>query len=152
VSRELDAAERSTPAYPSPPVVGTASIWGRIIEHERGYRAEFAYPARLRLVCAVCVELEPGPGDPSVVHAFLGSLFPLCREHARGIQLYDGRRTRPTDVDPSEIQARLLDAYAVDLLPFEAVVPLLRRPAPPPPQPYWPAIRVVGRERRIRGG
>jgi len=33
----------------SPPrrVWGTVKIWGRIIEHELGYRAEFAYPAEL---------------------------------------------------------------------------------------------------------
>jgi hypothetical protein len=144
VSNELDVGERSTPAYPPPPVVGTASVWGRVIEHERGFRAEFAYPARLRLVCALCVEFEPGPGEPSVTHAFLGSLFPLCREHSGGIQLYDGRRTQLTDVDPSELQARLLDAYAVDLLPFEVVAPLFGRPAPPRPPPYWPAIRAIG--------
>jgi hypothetical protein len=28
-------------------VFGTVALWGRVIEHEHGYRAEFAYPQRL---------------------------------------------------------------------------------------------------------
>jgi hypothetical protein len=29
-----------------PTIVGAVHLWGRIIEHEHGYRAQFAYPAR----------------------------------------------------------------------------------------------------------
>lgn len=31
-------------------VVGTVGLWGRVIEHEHGYRAALAYPLALRLV------------------------------------------------------------------------------------------------------
>jgi hypothetical protein len=30
--------------------IGRVSLWGRVIEHERGYRAEFAYPYELKVV------------------------------------------------------------------------------------------------------
>jgi hypothetical protein len=34
-------------APPSPYVVGLVGLWGRVVECERGWRAEFAYPLRL---------------------------------------------------------------------------------------------------------
>ena len=71
-SRSLDVFGRERPAWPPAPVVGRASLWGRTIVHERGWRARFAYPERLRLECAVCVWVEPGTRVPSVVHAFAG--------------------------------------------------------------------------------
>ncbi|HXF36669.1 MAG TPA: hypothetical protein VNO17_05740, partial [Actinomycetota bacterium] len=37
-----------------PAVVGTVALWGTVIEHDLGYRARFAYPQRLRLVCTFC--------------------------------------------------------------------------------------------------
>ena len=30
------------------PVIGQVSLWGRIIEHDMGYRAQYAYPTMLR--------------------------------------------------------------------------------------------------------
>ena len=38
----------------TPAVLGRVALWGRVIEHEHGYRAQFAYPQRLRLVCQFC--------------------------------------------------------------------------------------------------
>ena len=52
-SRSLDESERPRPAWPPPCVVGTVALWGRGIEHEIGWRGQFAYPARLGLVCSV---------------------------------------------------------------------------------------------------
>jgi hypothetical protein len=139
----LERFPRPTPAYPPPPVVGTASLWGRVIEHEHGWRAAFAYPARLRLVCALCAWLEPGTGDPAVIHTFADRAFPLCDRHAGGIQLADGRRTRPAPMSPNSLQATLLDAYAVDLLPPDEVRAWCRRAAPEAPPAYFPRIRGV---------
>jgi hypothetical protein len=31
----------------TPHVIGEVSLWGRVVLHERGYRAQFAYPRRL---------------------------------------------------------------------------------------------------------
>jgi len=45
----------------------------------------------------------------------------------------DGRRSKPVDFDPGELEARLRDAYAVDLLPLERVAQLFRLPRTPDP-------------------
>ena len=142
-SESLDVFGHERPAWPPPPVVGRASLWGKVISHERGWRARFAYPDRLRLVCAMCAWFEPGPGRPAVVHRFCGRLYSLCEIHRGGIQVPDGRRTRPTGMDARELQARLLDAYAVDLLPAETIEDLFHRPPTREPAAYIPSIRVV---------
>jgi hypothetical protein len=36
--------------YPEHYVIGRVSLWGRVVEHERGYRAEVAYPSALELL------------------------------------------------------------------------------------------------------
>lgn len=148
-AHSLNDLDRPRPAWPPAAVVGTASLWGRVIEHDRGWRGAAAYPGRLRLVCVMCAWFEPGPGEPVAVHAFGRRVYPLCDEHRAGIEVPDGRTSVPTDEDPRELQARLLDAYAVDLLPSGAVEVLFRLPRTPDPPPYWPSIRVV--RRRARG-
>ena len=142
-SRSLADFERPRPAWPPPTVVGTVALWGTVIEHERGWRAQHAYPARLRLVCPMCAWFEPGPGTPEVVHTFAGLLYALCALHRGGIQVPDGRRTQRTPIDPARLQEELLDAYAVDLLPAEAVAPLITQPPTTVHDPYLPTIRAV---------
>jgi len=141
-ARSIDTFERPRPAWPPAPVVGTVSLWGTVIEHERGWRGASAYPSRLRLVCSMCAWFEPGTGMPEVVHRFDGKLYTLCATHRGGIQVADGRRTRPTGIDPGALQSRLIDTYAVDQLPVESVRALFEQPATVP-QPYMPSIRVV---------
>jgi hypothetical protein len=142
-ARSLATFDRPRPAWPPPPVIGTVSLWGTVVEHERGWRARYAYPARLGLVCAMCAWFEPGPGTPEVVHAFFGRLYTLCALHRGGIELPGGRRTVPTGRDPSVLQTRLLDAYAVDPLPAGASRPLIERPPTTAPPAYVPSIQVV---------
>lgn len=141
--RSLETFGRPRPAWPPPPVVGMVSLWGTVIEHERGWRGGFAYPSRLALACGMCSWFEPGPGRPAVVHGFAGKLYPLCAEHRGGIILPDGRRTRAVDIAPQALGARLLDAYAVDVLPFESYEWLFRQPPTPEPPAYVPTIRRV---------
>jgi hypothetical protein len=95
------------------------------------------------LVCTLCAGLEPGPGVPALVHRFAGQLYPLCAVHREGIQLPDGRRTADAGVEPATLQADLLDAYAVDLLPFDAVETLRSRPAAAVPPAFFPRISAV---------
>jgi hypothetical protein len=142
----LDDFDRPRPAWPPPCVVGTVSLWGTVIEHERGWRAASAYPARLGLVCSMCAWFEPGPGIPTVVHVFAGRAFALCEVHRGGIEVPDGRRTRPTDVDPAVLRSRLLDAYAVDLVPPGSIRSLFQKERTPDPPAYVPTIRVVPRD------
>jgi hypothetical protein len=54
----------------------------------------------------------------------------------------DGRRTRPTGLDPRALEARLVETYAVDLLPEEAVRSLFVQPSTLA-RPYLPSISVV---------
>ena len=139
----LRTFERPRPAWPPPPVVGTVSLWGTVIEHERGWRAQLAYPSRLALVCAMCAWFEPGPGIPVVVHAFAGKVYPLCEVHRGGIAVPDGRRTRLVDLDPERVRSDLLDTYAVDPLPSESFGWLCRQPPTPEPPAFFPSIRAI---------
>jgi hypothetical protein len=124
-------------------VIGRVSLWGTLIEHELGWRAQFGYPVHLGLACVLCAWLESGEGGVAVVHAFGRRLYTLCDRHRGGIEVPDGRRTRPSGIDPRALQSRLLDAYAVDLLPPERLEPLYRRSAVPATASYVPSIRAV---------
>jgi hypothetical protein len=103
--------------------VGQVSMWGRVIEHDLGYRAQLAYPARLRLVCSVCLTMGERPATPVLVSEEGGFLLPLCEEHARS------HRDHGELYPAGDVEAELLSTYAVDLLPKESL------PAPPDDEP-----------------
>lgn len=109
----LDALRRSR----DPAVLGTVALWGRVVEHAAGYRAEYAYPQRLRLVCFVCFFLsgpERGAACDVAVRHRGGRIVPLCSEHLDLCRRY-GYPT-PRVLDGRALEQRLLDTYAVDLL------------------------------------
>jgi hypothetical protein len=100
-------------------VIGTVNLWGTVVEHSRGLRAEFAYPQSLRLVCARCGRLRSL--DSMVVREHTGSpgrLAAVCSRHLRG--------RRGSSRPARDIQADLCSAYGVDLLP-DAAARALRR-------------------------
>jgi EAL domain-containing protein (putative c-di-GMP-specific phosphodiesterase class I) len=99
-------------------VVGAISMWGTVIEHARGARSEFAYPARLRLVCCRCLRAGRGAVDPIVVVERGKEVVALCRRHSFN--------SAGSSVPARVVQAGLLDAYAVDLLPLERVADRLK--------------------------
>jgi len=95
-------------------VVGEVSLWGRVIEHGKGYRAEVAYPGRLGLVCAGC--LAEGAGRRATVVQRLETggrlrLLPWCAEHAPAT----------TDAIARDVESALLSAYAVDPVTDELI-------------------------------
>lgn len=101
--------------------IGQVSLWGRLVEHSRGYRAAAAYPTRIRLVCVAC--LSDGHGEPAAVVERDTSgertrLRPLCEKHAAGASFPPAR----------PIEAAVLAAYQVDVLP-DAAVRNIQRPA-----------------------
>jgi hypothetical protein len=111
-------------------VVGTVALWGRLVEHERGYRAEFGYPQRLRLVCRLCFWQRDVAGSvPDVVARMRGGrVLPLCLEHLELAHRY-GFPT-PTLAPARKVEQALLCAYAVDLLGADAPsAGGMRRPA-----------------------
>jgi hypothetical protein len=100
-----------------PAVVGTVALWGRIVEHEYGYRAEWAYPQRLRLICRLCFWQwgVTGSAEPSiVVRRRGGELVPLCAEHVEVSRRYGF--AVPNGPDAGDIERALLDLYGVDVL------------------------------------
>jgi hypothetical protein len=100
-----------------PAVVGTVSLWGRIVEHEFGFRAELAYPQRLSLICRLCFwqwGLVHSDAPSVVVRHRKGAMVPLCEEHLELCRRY-GYPVR-TVLDAAVVERRLLDTYAVDVL------------------------------------
>ncbi len=99
-------------------VVGRVAMWGRVVEHTKGYRAEFAYPSRLRLVCSWCLWYGRLPAIADRVFEHGGTLRPSCAAHA------DRPAAVGTVLDVEEVQQRMLDTYGVESLPAESFRPL----------------------------
>ncbi len=102
-----------------PAVIGTVALWGRIAEHEFGYRAAFGYPQRIRLVCYLCFSLWAvhAPGEPSVVVRHRrGRMVPLCEAHLELSRRY--AYPMPTLLPARTVASALHSTYAVDLLPL----------------------------------
>lgn len=99
-----------------PAVVGTVALWGRIVEHDHGYRAAFAYPQRLRLICYLCFWQWGIDGSSAdlVTRRRRRRLVPLCLDHVELSNRY-GYRT-PNLVPADEVEGALLSNYAVDVL------------------------------------
>jgi hypothetical protein len=100
-------------------VIGQVSLWGRIAEHSRGYRAAIAYPARLRLVCVTCLGQGEGIAATRVdrdVSPTRSRLLPLCERHAAGRALPPAR----------PFEDRLLAAYRVEPVPDGSLVRIRR--------------------------
>ncbi len=102
-----------------PAVAGTVGLWGRIVEHEHGFRAEFGYPQRLMLVCCLCFWVRgTGRSVPdTVVRLRGGRLVPLCDEHVELCRRY-GYPVRHL-LPAADVEGALLSTYAVDVLRTE---------------------------------
>jgi hypothetical protein len=100
-----------------PVVLGTVALWGRVIEHELGYRASFGYPQRLRLVCPICFWQRGVESDRplTVLIERDGAATPLCASHASTAEAIG--RGSGTAVSAAVVEAALLSEYATDLLP-----------------------------------
>lgn len=118
----------------TPGVLGRVALWGRVIEHELGFRASLGYPQRLRLVCQFCFQVWGAEhAEPAVVGRFpRGGSVPLCWAHLELAQRY-GMTPRKL-LPATEVEQQLLDTYAVELLP----VPL--------------GVGWLGREEHLDGG
>jgi hypothetical protein len=100
-----------------PSVLGTVALWGRVVEHEHGYRAEWGYPQRLSLVCRLCFwqwGTRRSTPPSHVIRHRGGAMVPLCEEHLELVRRYD--YPVPTLLDADAIETALLGAYAVDVL------------------------------------
>lgn len=91
-------------------VLGSVAMWGTVVEHAVGYRGEYAYPDRLRLVCAPCFS-SGLVGAPTRIVRRGSGLAGVCDAHAVSTD------AELLPVTPTELQLELLSTYAVDLLP-----------------------------------
>jgi hypothetical protein len=99
----------------SPAVVGPVALWGRVVVHTSGWRAELGYPQRLGLICAVCgIARTPADSRPDIVAACRdGSLIPLCARHLRLAHVC-GSYGRFDTLSVETTLAALADDYAVE--------------------------------------
>ncbi|HEX6331749.1 MAG TPA: hypothetical protein VF129_10765 [Actinomycetota bacterium] len=100
-----------------PAALGRVALWGRVLEHELGFRAELGYPQRLMLICSLCFwQWGLGRATPPehVIRHRGGRMVPLCGPHLELARRY-GYPT-PRILDPSVVMQSLLDRYAVDVL------------------------------------
>ena len=120
-------------------VVGTVSMWGRIVEHEYGARSEFAYPSQLAVICELCSIENRSLVAAERMLEIPGGFIGRCSAHDP--DLNSARR----------VVSELLSTYGVEQLPLNSV-PLVRAypgslaPAPlrlaaarPSPRPDPPA-------------
>jgi hypothetical protein len=117
-------------------VVGEVSLWGRVIEHGHGYRAEVAYPGRLGLVCAGCLAEGTGRRADVVQRLEAGGrmrLLPWCEEHAPADQ----------DAVARDVESALLSAYAVDPVSDEMIERISGGEATGPARERSPRRRTV---------
>jgi hypothetical protein len=100
-----------------PAVAGTVALWGRIVEHEHGYRAEWGYPQRLSLICRLCFwqwGFARSSSPDVVVRHRRGAMVPLCEPHLALARRY--AYPTPIVLPADAVERELLDAYAVDVL------------------------------------
>ena len=111
-TREVDLLRRTR----CPAVLGRVALWGRVIEHEHGYRARFAYPQRIRLICQFCFwQSSAETSRPDVVAWYARDLLvPMCVHH---LGVAEDNGMRPRRILPAAIvDLRLRETYAVDAL------------------------------------
>jgi hypothetical protein len=107
-----------------PAVLGTVALWGRVLEHELGYRAEVGYPQRLALICPLCFwqwGVEHSERPAVVARRRGGRMVPLCDAHLELCRRYGYPLRRL--LDARVVERALLDAYAVDVLPPAVTLP-----------------------------
>lgn len=99
-----------------PAVLGRVALWGHVIEHEYGYRAEFAYPQLVSLICQFCFwQWGTHGASPDIVGWFpRDELVPLCWAHLEQAERYGMEPRRLLTAD--EVDEQLRETYAVDRL------------------------------------
>jgi hypothetical protein len=101
-----------------PSILGQVAGWGRVIEHTKGWRAAFAYPSSLALMCALCLNLQTRLTPATCVVSYKLRRLPLslvaicdtCRAEHGGC---DGLRRARTITMAATAEAELCARYGV---------------------------------------
>lgn len=116
-------------------VLGTVALWGSIVEHQRGFRGELAYPQRLGLICPFCF-WQRGAGAARADHVARGRrrrLVPVCDAH---LTTATGAGYPVLELlDPVDVLGSLLATYAVDPIDRGLAATLTSPHGPPPGAP-----------------
>jgi hypothetical protein len=100
----------------SPAVLGRVALWGRVVEHELGYRAQLAYPQRLKIVCFLCFwqwGIKRCRADV-IGHYGFSRMMPFCEEHL-DVAARFGMAPHAV-LDARVVEQSLRSTYAVDAL------------------------------------
>jgi hypothetical protein len=100
------------PALVSRCVIGRVAGWGRVIEHTKGWRASFAYPLSLAVICVGCLAWEARFRRAAwICTAPSGRRWATCERHTREYlnMPCSMRRT----VTSAEAESELLTRYGV---------------------------------------
>ena len=99
-----------------PAVLGRVALWGRVIEHELGYRAQYGYPQLSRS----CASSASGSGGrPAIAPPSSAGSPAMSWSRSAGTTSGSPSATacNPADCSrPSEVDLRLRETYAVDAL------------------------------------
>jgi hypothetical protein len=91
-------------------VIGSVAMWGNVVGHDFGFRAEYAYPQRLRLVCGRCLRIGRDRSARWVVER-RDETGAVCARHTPRL------RRRSARIPADRVAGVLLGAYAVEVLP-----------------------------------
>lgn len=112
------------PLGDAPAVMGQVLGWGRVVEHERGWRAERAYPVSLSLLCSSCLIYQGRVVPATVVRVLRNwrdalAAFPECDACAGERNRHpDRRRERPDEAPAHVVEAQLRERYGAGAAPF----------------------------------
>lgn len=110
------------PIMSPPSVLGTVLGWGRVVEHEHGWRAQLAYPASIGLFCSECFRVDLKVVKPTIFWSQFLWKFALCDEHseAREKRLASDARRRWKTCSAEAVETMLLAKYGVEHYSIES--------------------------------
>jgi hypothetical protein len=101
-------------------VVGPVAGWGRVAMHERGWRAQYAYPEALALVCGWCLTVREEVKAAAVAITLSRDIgiTGLCPECVAPLSPAPGRLGAP------DVHAALCSRYGVPPIGIGALEPI----------------------------
>ena len=112
------------PLGDAPAVMGQVLGWGRVVEHQRGWRAERAYPVSLSLFCSGCLIYQRRVVPATFVRVLPKwneslAAAPACDACGRERDRHpDRRHERQHEAPAHVVEAQLRERYGAGAAPF----------------------------------